>query len=98
MINKSSQVHCDKFNVLEGYGKDLKSNIYPKDLVPGINIYGLFTAIKPEYAGSGVLMLFWFDLTHYLHGIGFRFIYSRASSPKSFAQLVRYGSDMIGTS
>ena len=64
-------------------------------MVPGANIYGIFTAIKPEYAGTGVLMLFWFDVTHYCHSIGFRFIYSRASNPKSFANLARYGSDII---
>lgn len=95
-INKTSQVKCDKFKVLESYGKALEKNIYPKDLVPGTNLYGIFTAIKPEYAGSGVLMLFWFDCTHYMHSIGFRFIYSRASSPKSFAHLARYGADLIG--
>jgi hypothetical protein len=73
----------------------LEKNIYPKDLVPGANLYGVFTAIKPEYAGSGVLMLFWFDATHHLHSLGFRFVYSRASSPRSYANFSRYGSDLV---
>ena len=96
-LNKKSQVSLPQFEVLEKYGHQLEKNIYAKDIVPGKNIYGMFTTLKKEYLGSGATMLFWFDLSHYLHSIGFRFIYCRASSPKSFANLVRYGGDEMAS-
>ena len=40
-------------------------------------------------------MLFWFDSTHLMHSLGFRFLYGRVSSSKSFANVARYGSDII---
>lgn len=57
----------------------------------------MFTTMRRDYEGSGVTMLFWFDLSHYLHELGFRFMYCRASSAKSMANLVRYGGDMMGS-
>jgi len=92
-LNKKSRVKLPQFEVLEKYGHELEKNIYAKDIVPGKNLYGIFTTMKKEYLGTGIVMLFWFDFSHYLHSLGFRFIYCRASSPKSQTNLARYGAD-----
>jgi hypothetical protein len=94
-LTKKSNVKLSQFSVLEKYGRELEKNIYEKDIVPGLNIYGMFTTTKKELTGSGATMLFWFDMTHYLHSIGFRFLYARASNVKSYQNFVRYGADSI---
>ena len=40
-------------------------------------------------------MLFWFDFSHYLHTIGFRFMYCRVTSVKGCTNFVNYGGEVI---
>ena len=40
-------------------------------------------------------MLFWFDVSHYLHTIGFRFMYCRVTSAKGCANFVNNEGEVI---
>lgn len=81
--------------MLEEYGKELEKSISPKDVVPGVNVYAMFGAVRSDLMGSGLTMLFWFDIGHYLHSQGFRFMYGRSSNIKSFHLLTTYGGDAL---
>jgi len=65
-------------------------------MVPGLSIYGMFVSLDPKLMGSGVIMCFWFDISHYLHSQGFRIMYARLSSIKSFKLLTSNGAESKG--
>jgi hypothetical protein len=73
----------------------LEKSINPKDIVPRMTLYAMFSALKKEYVGTGVTMLFWMDGSHLMHRMGFRTLYTRASSVKTMKNLIRYGGEAI---
>jgi hypothetical protein len=66
-------------------------------MMHGLNIYGMFTAIKPELMGQKAIVLFWMDINHFLNSKGFNILYGRMSNVKSFQIAVTYlGAEEIG--
>ena len=88
---KKSKVCFPQFDILEAYGKELEKSIIPKDVVPGLSVYGMFTALRSDQMGKGVILLCWLDHAHYFHSKGFRVFYTRTSHIKSFHLLSSNG-------
>lgn len=93
-FNKVSQVKNSKFDSLENYTQDIEHKIDPEDMVPGKNIYGFFTAIKPK-SGLGVFSSFYLDISVYFYNQGFKYLYGRVSSPKALENVLRNGNQII---
>jgi len=51
----------------------------------------MFGCIKTELAGNGIVLLFWLDYAHYLHEKGFRYLYGRCSSVKTYYYFLETG-------
>jgi hypothetical protein len=68
----------------------LEKSIRASDLVPGVNLYGMFSTIRSDLMGSKLVMLFWIDLGNFLYSQGFRISYGRCSSVKSFHLMTAY--------
>ncbi len=62
--------------------------------MPGLSLYGMFSAVSLNMIGSGLAALFWIDTSHYCHTEGFRIMYGRSSNIKSFKLVVKLGAHM----
>ena len=51
----------------------------------------MFSALRADLIGKGVIMLCWLDLSHYFHSQGFRVMYGRTSHIKSYHLLSTNG-------
>lgn len=51
--------------------------------------------MRPELTGTGAVMYFWLDMSHYLHGKGFKIIYARCSNFKSYKLILKAGGYLI---
>lgn len=90
-LNKVSKVYLPQFAILEKYGEDLEKSISRLYKLKGNAIYSMFSAIKPELTGTGAIMYFWLDMSHYLYMRGFRMIYGRCSNVKSYKLILKAG-------
>jgi hypothetical protein len=83
------------FAKLSKAGQELESKIDLSFLKRGDAIYGLFGVIDPEYANKGFSLSFWWECFARGKIAGWKFYYSRISSPVSLKMLKQLGAEVL---
>ena len=79
------------FKILSQTGKNLEKKVHYKDFGRGEAIYGLYGVIDPEEAGKNLSLNFWWQSFALGKVGGWKYYYSRISSPVSLKMLQRLG-------
>jgi hypothetical protein len=95
-LAKKSSVKLPQFDFLEHHGAELYQGIDSRDKVPGLSVYGVFVALDPLKIGAGASVNLWIDVSSYLYSQGFRVLYGRMSSARSYGFLMKAGGVMTG--
>ena len=92
---RKSKVFLPHFTVIQKYGQELEKKFGSEELLPGKRVYGVFTTLRKDLLGSGVIMLFWLDCAHHMNAQGIDWVYTRCSSFKSYKNLTMNGAEML---
>lgn len=77
-------------------GKILENQLDLKGIKRGEAIYGLFGVIDPNEAKGGYSLKFWWHLFNIGKVAGWKYYYSRISSPVSLKMLKQLGAEVLG--
>jgi len=83
------------FKCLAETGKNLDAKISYKDINRGEAIYGLYGVMDPSEAGKNHSFKFWWNQFAVGKAAGWRYYYSRLSSPISLRLLQRLGAEIL---
>ena len=83
------------FAKLAEAGQRLEKQLQVESLNRGDAIYGLFGVIDPEYANRGYSLSFWWQCFARGKVGGWKYYYSRISSPVSLKMLQQLGAEII---
>jgi hypothetical protein len=83
------------FKQLAKAGKDLEDQIDTKFLKKGEAIYGLYAVIDPDYSKKGYSLGFWWQCFAMAKIVGWKYYYSRISSPVSLKMLQQLGAEVL---
>lgn len=83
------------FKKLGRAGQELESKLNLSSIKKGDAIYGLFGVIDPDYASKGFSLSFWWEC--FVRGKigGWKYYYSRISSPISLKMLQKLGAEVL---
>jgi hypothetical protein len=84
------------FSKLGKAGKSLENKLDLTDLQRGDAIYGLFGVIDPREASQGYSLKFWWHCFATGRIGGWKYYYSRISSPVSLKMLKQLGAEVLG--
>lgn len=59
-------------------------------------IYGLYAVIDPDYANKGYSLRFWWQCLAVGKVAGWKYYYSRISSPISLKMVLKLGAEVVG--
>lgn len=85
----------DLFRSLGEAGKRLEAKVDFSELQRGEAIYGLYGVIDPSEANKGHSLLFWWHLFAMGKIGGWKYYYSRISSPVSLKMLLKLGAEVL---
>ena len=85
----------DLFKSIGAAGEKLQAKVDFSDLKRGDAIYGLYGVIDPSEANKGHSLQFWWNLFAMGKIGGWKYYYSRISSPVSLKMLQKLGAEVI---
>jgi len=83
------------FKVLSQTGKNLDKKVNYEGFNKGDVIYGLYGVLDPSEAGKSLAMSFWWHQFAMGKTGGWKYYYSRISSPVSLKLLQRLGAEIL---
>ena len=83
------------FKILAQTGKNLDQKVDYNAVKAGEAIYGLYGVMDPAYAGQKYALKFWWNQFAIGKVGGWKYYYSRISSPKSFRMLLKLGAEVL---
>ena len=84
------------FTKLGKAGKELESQLDLKSFKRGEGVIGTYAVIDPKEASQGYSLKFWWECLSAGKVAGYRYYYSRISSPVSLKMLMKLGSEIVG--
>lgn len=76
-------------------GQQLEKQMDISDLKKGDAIYGLYAVIDPDYANKGYSLRFWWQCLSVGKVGGWKYYYSRISSPISLKMVQKLGAEVV---
>lgn len=83
------------FKKLSEVGKNLQKDLDVSKNKLGDIVYGLYAVIDPDYASKGYSIRFWWESLLIAKAMGFKYYYSRLSSPISLKILQKMGAEIL---
>lgn len=87
--------NLELFKILAATGKNLDAKLDYSQFKAGDVTYGLYGVMDPEEAGKGYALMFWYHQFVMGKVGGWRYYYSRISSPVSLKLLQRLGAEIL---
>ena len=91
----SMPTNLDLFRSIGEAGKRLEAKLDFSDVKRGESIYGLYGVIDPSEANKGYSLQFWWNLFAMGKIGGWKYYYSRISSPLSLKMLQKLGAEVL---
>lgn len=95
MQTPSMPSHLELFSKLGKTGKVLESKLDLSGLKKGDAGYGPYAVIDPNEASKGYSLIFWWEALALGKLAGWKYYYSRISSPVSLKMLLKLGAEIV---
>ena len=96
VITPAVESKLELFTKLGKAGKELEAQIDFKSFKRGEAVYGTYAVIDPAAASQGYSPKFWWECLSAGKVAGYKYYYSRISSPVSLKMLMKLGSEVVG--